>query len=578
MPIALSPSHPRYGKVPARGGGAARKSTPLVNDNAHGATSINIPMASAHASTPSTPPRHSRRPSTSSSSSSNSFGFDRSPPINQAFLDALEAPVTPTRPSQSAAFPLARSPDRGAPTASIHTRAADALLPPAVVGGPTEKNARFHPRHARQSPPATPTRRNSTRPTRPCPRARQVKPLAALTRAPDAAQNAEAGPSKGKGKRRAEDSEDDDSGLASPKRARTASTPNVPINQNAIESAIAEPQPAPQPEPAPALVAHAVRVEKRRMEDGPLLSPLKRIRFAVDAPPAKLPALATLLEEAEDEDAAGPPSEFQLGEPGSTSPARGPRAQGPDGSPSARVKAQRSPRPSVLRPSAFRSAHDRRAAPHARRARPRTAGARTSPDLEESPVAQASRRLQEITASEDTDVAAPDSARALLWPAGLVRVYCTESEIAQELFGSDEDLDFQSGQGASSPVAASAMDWATECVDAEEAYYEDAVMASPSSSPGPRGRTLSSSMDMDVDLPGSLDIGAQDAQDEVRDEAPPAYLRPFRVDRDGDVIMHGPCTLRLPSDRRALKIVFASEVRKRRVEASDKRRRSHLLR
>ncbi|KDQ09741.1 hypothetical protein BOTBODRAFT_178802 [Botryobasidium botryosum FD-172 SS1] len=575
MPIALSPSHPRYGKVPARGGGAARKSTPLANNNAHGATSINIPMASAHASTPTTPPRHSRRPSTSSSSSSNSFGFDRSPPINQAFLDALEAPVTPTRPSQSAAFPLARSLNRGAPTASIRTRAADALLPPAVVGGPTERNARFHPRHARQSPPTTPTRRDSTRPTRPCPRARQVKPLAASTRAPDAAQNAEAGPSKGKGKRRAEDSEDDESsGLASPKRARTASTPSVPINQNAIESAITEPEPAPQPEPAPAPVARAVRVEKRRMEDGPLLSPPKRIRFAVDAPPAKLPALATLLEEAEDEDAAGPPSEFQLGGPGSTSPARGPRAQGPDDSPSARVKAQRSPRPSVLRPSAFRSAHDRRAAPHARCARPRTAGARTSPHLEESPVAQASRRLQEIT-SEDTNAAAPGSAHALLRSAGVVRVYCTESEIAQELFGSDEDLDFQSGQGAPSQVAASVMDWATESVDAEETYYEDTVMASPSASPGPRGRTLSSSMDMDVDPPGSLDIGVQD---EVRDETPPAYLRPFRVDKDGDVIMHGPCTLRLPSDRRALKIFFASEVRKRRVEASDKRRRSHLLR
>ncbi|KDQ08439.1 hypothetical protein BOTBODRAFT_565514 [Botryobasidium botryosum FD-172 SS1] len=81
---------------------------------------------------------------------------------------------------------------------------------------------------------------------------------------------------------------------------------------------------------------------------------------------------------------------------------------------------------------------------------------------------------------------------------------------------------------------------------------------------------LSLSADMDVDPSSFVDI-------DVQAQEAPAYLRPFRLDAGGDVIMHGPCTLHMPPRKPTQKAVFAGDVKRRRLKVSGKRRRSHLL-
>ncbi|KDQ06835.1 hypothetical protein BOTBODRAFT_49165 [Botryobasidium botryosum FD-172 SS1] len=477
----------RYGKVATRGRGVARTNT-HVNARVVTDTCLMSSNNANHALDPSTPPRR-RHPS-----SSPSFSLGDSPEFNPAFRRALSEPDTPPRPSGVILFPRSLdAPDRTTSTAS----ASNALLPSAPILSPVaQEDGLFNRRILPCSSASTPPRASSSKSRHSRPRARPTRSLAPSASAPTRA-HGETGFSKGKGKRQAEDSEEDEPTLSPPKRVRTMSV-FTPLTNVAVESA-AEPAPQGQPLPAPAPMEPPVRIAKRRMDDAPSPLQFKKMRFAIDEPATKLPSLATLLEEAEDEDAAGPLSES----PGSISPARD-EPQGLSNFLSA--------------PSAFRSARDRR-------------------PLEESPVTHVSRRLRQITISAEASAIASESLSALLWPADVVLVDSTEPEIVREVFDIDGDLVIPSEQGALSEAEAFAMDWVVSSgADADEVGCQDMAMASPPSSPGPHRRAL---------FPTEMGVNTLSSMGADGLEKAPVYLRPFRFDADGDVIMRGPCTLRI---------------------------------
>ncbi|KDQ09137.1 hypothetical protein BOTBODRAFT_536703 [Botryobasidium botryosum FD-172 SS1] len=551
MPIVLSPNHPSYKTVMRRNRGAAPSSTQenssggpssiattVVATDAPAATStFSYDSASNHSTRnpiPSTPPRRRRRPSSTPSP----FNLEESPEFDPVFLHALSQDDTPPRSSSvTSLFPaFSYCPNHRASNTS-HSSVVDALLPPIDISNPVKEHAPLRRPITLRSPPSTPTRPPSSRAKRLRPITRQ--PLASTASGLLLAQThgAQVGNSKGKGKRWADESDDEEPTVTPPKRARITFNALISVVENAPEPAAPNPEPA----PAPAAPSQDVRVlgeRKRRLEDAPFPLRVKKTRFAIDQP--------ALLKT---EDAAGPSQPNTFGSIFPDRPVHG--AQGLNNSPLARTKTPTGSRPSAARPSAY--AHDHRAAPYARQASPCTAGTRkvrfSVPHLEESPVAHISRRLQGITISAETSAAVPASVvGALLWPADVILVDTARSEIPYDVFDIDGDWVFLSEQGTSSQVEASAMCWAADSgTDADEV----------------------SDQDMGVDMPGYVDIYGQDGG--------LVYLRPFRLDADGDVIMRGPCTLRIPSNKFAQKAVVACNVRKRRLEASDKRRRLHLL-